>query len=138
MVLEVVSENSSTPTTGTPPRDSIPQQIIITYGSMKRAYGRTRLTGLTYLEVLQLIYQDFSIPRHHSLYTALSVTFHSPGKSRGGRNEGPVSVDFFSWDELLHNVVKVDVAVPRRQEWTAYVHDFLIIYGAWCLLTMLF
>ncbi|KAF8069935.1 hypothetical protein FPV67DRAFT_993643 [Lyophyllum atratum] len=96
-----------------PNRYSPPPQVILTYGAVKRAYGRERLMKYDYKDVIDLFSRDFQLPRPSMGNRAptLQVTFYRT-HGRGGYDNTLVSIDEESWAQLMENVTRIDLKNP--------------------------
>ncbi|KAG5638218.1 hypothetical protein H0H81_001219 [Sphagnurus paluster] len=91
-------------------RSSPPPQVILTHGNTKRAYGRERLMGFDYKDVVALFTRDFRLPKSQAFETSLQVTFYRT--HGGGIDNSLVSIDQESWAELMKNVTRIDLTSP--------------------------
>ncbi|KAG5643322.1 hypothetical protein DXG03_001206 [Asterophora parasitica] len=91
-------------------KHSPPPQVILTYGKIKRAYGRDRLMRYDYKDVMVLFSRDFRLPRTPRSENTLQVTFYR--KHGSGYDSSLVSIDQESWAELMRNVTRIDLKRP--------------------------
>lgn len=92
----------------TPSEHLPPPQVILTYGDVKKAYGRKRLMTYDYKDVIALFCRDFQLPRRPKTRNALQVTFYRT-HGKDGYDNSLVSIDQESWLELMKNVTHIDL-----------------------------
>ncbi|RDB15607.1 hypothetical protein Hypma_004052 [Hypsizygus marmoreus] len=118
--LSIVSTERDMGETRSSRSGSLPPQVILTYGTVMRAYGRKRLMYLDFDAVLDTFEHDFGIVRSPTSQSCLldegfSVTFY---RTHGhGDSAVMLTIDPTSWHELLRNVTRIDFGRRQKMPW---------------------